>query len=595
MSAMPLDSYTAMDCIRNPVEIAERVWWVGHVQVDDPFQCHVYLIEQGEQSVLIDPGSRLTFQHTLRKIESIIPFTFIRYFICHHQDPDITGALPIIDEIVSRDDALLVTHWRARALIRHYALKLPFWLVDEHDWKLDLEDRALSFIFTPYAHFPGAFCTFDQRTRVLFSSDLCGGFTEEFSLFARDESYFEAMRPFHEHYMPSRDILAYAIARIEEYPVRIIAPQHGSIIPAPLVGFVLNKLKHLDCGIYLMARESSDIQRLVKLNQALRDIMQTMVVSRDFQGIASNLLAIVQRLLPARSLEFYARLEDGALLHLAPETRYRGVAVMAPPFVAELIAKTRQEWAGTQPRAYCYHVQSEAMGSTAAAILLPLFPPDSDTIQALAVIHLQTEVPASSDIDQLIEQATLSLQVAVEREVLYRTLDMERQRLYECSIRDSLTGLFTRFYMQDVVQRLFNIHDRDPNATIAVIIMDIDHFKDVNDTFGHNQGDIVLQQVAGVLLNNVRSGDLPVRLGGEEFALFVIGQPLGKMCLLAERIRSQVTALSFVAPLAGRKITLSAGLALRRQQENLTDFIQRADMALYAAKRAGRDRLEVAG
>lgn len=68
--------------------------------------------------MLIDSGSRLTFQHMLRKLESIIPFAFIRYFICH-QDPDITGTLPIIDEIVSRDDALLVTHWRARTLIRH--------------------------------------------------------------------------------------------------------------------------------------------------------------------------------------------------------------------------------------------------------------------------------------------------------------------------------------------------------------------------------------------------------------------------------------------------------------------------------------------
>ena len=376
--------------------------------------------------------------------------------------------------------------------------------------------------------------------------------------------------------------------------MRIIAPQHGSIIPTALIRFMINKLKNLDCGIYLMARESSDIQRLVKLNQALRDIMQTMVVSRDFQGIASNLLAIVQRLSPVRSLEFYARLEDGRLLHLAPETRYRGMVVAAPPFVAELISKTRQEWASTQQRAYDYRVQSEAAGQTTAAILLPLFPPDGDTIQALAVIHLQTEILASSDIDQLIEQATLPLQVAVEREVIYRTLDMERQRFYEHSIRDPLTGLFTRFYMHDMVQRLFNIHDRDPNALVAVAIMDIDHFKSINDTFGHNQGDIVLQQVARVMLENVRSGDLPVRLGGEEFALFVIGQGLDNMDFLAERIRSQVAALSFAAPMAGRKITLSAGLALRRQQENLTDFIQRADMALYAAKRAGRDRQRVA-
>lgn len=66
------------------------------------------------------------------------------------------------------------------------------------------------------------------------------------------------------------------------------------------------------------------------------------------------------------------------------------------------------------------------------------------------------------------------------------------------------------------------------------------------------------------------------------------------MRLLAERLRSQVAALDFAVPMAGRKVTLSVGLALRQQQESLADFIQRADMALYAAKRAGRDRLQIA-
>ena len=70
---------------KKPVQIADRIWWVGHVLPDDPFQCHVYLIENGDQSVLVDPGSMLTFKHTLAKIEQIMPFSQIRYFICHHQ------------------------------------------------------------------------------------------------------------------------------------------------------------------------------------------------------------------------------------------------------------------------------------------------------------------------------------------------------------------------------------------------------------------------------------------------------------------------------------------------------------------------------
>jgi flavorubredoxin len=200
---------------RHAVEIAPRIWWVGEILADDPFQCHVYLLEQGDQSVLFDPGSRLTLSGTLRKIVEVMPINRIRYYVCHHQDPDITAAMPLIDELIERKDAVLVTHWRAQALLKHYALRMPFWLVDEHDWRLPLEDRELQFIFTPYAHFPGAFCTFDPKSRILFSSDLFGGFTTQPTLVARDESHFEAIRPFHEHYMPSRDILGYALAQID--------------------------------------------------------------------------------------------------------------------------------------------------------------------------------------------------------------------------------------------------------------------------------------------------------------------------------------------------------------------------------------------
>lgn len=215
------------------IEIADRLWWVGHPLADDAFQCHCYLIEHGDQSVLVDPGSRLTFPHTLRKIEEIVPFGNIRYIICHHQDPDITGALTLIDTMVSRDDAAVVTHWRAESLLKHYGLTLPFLLVDQNEWHLDLGGRELRFVFTPYMHFPGAFCTFDEQTGVLLSSDIFGGFTEEWSLVARDESYFEALRPFHEHYMPSREVLVSGLARIEQLPIELIAPQHGSLIQGP--------------------------------------------------------------------------------------------------------------------------------------------------------------------------------------------------------------------------------------------------------------------------------------------------------------------------------------------------------------------------
>jgi len=594
MSERDLTTISLQDLTRGPVEVAERVWWVGHVQENDQFQCHVYLLEQGDQSILFDPGSRLTFEHTLRKIEQVTAFSNIRYFVCHHQDPDIAGALPAVDALVDRPDAAVITHGRAYELLKHYALKMPFWLVDDHDWQLALEDRLLRFVFTPYAHFPGAFCTFDTRSRALFSSDLFGGFTEEFSLVARDEAHFEALRPFHEHYIPSREILGYALAQLERHPVRIILPQHGSIIPEHLVAFMFAKLKELECGLYLMTGKNSDVRRLSRLNQAQRDITQTMVRCRDLGEIAKRLLGIAQRVLPAQAIEFFSRTEEGTVLHFAPDNRYRGAVGAAPAPVGALMGIDRKAWDRIESGDFQQLALACEKGADAQpCILLPLFTADADRVQSVAVIRLSAAIPAGGDEAQMIEQMEIALQVAVERETIYRSLDLERERIYERSIRDPLTGLFTRRYMQDTVQRLFAIHDRDASAVVALAMLDIDHFKRINDTYGHIQGDLVLERVAATLQSNVRAGDLPVRLGGEEFGLFMVGDAARHIEPFAQRLRAHVEALVFAEPLDGLRVTVSIGIAVRREGEDLTQFMERADRALYEAKNNGRNQVRM--
>ncbi len=578
------------------VRVADRVWWVGHRQENDVFQCHVYLIEQGEQSVLIDPGPALTFQDTLRKIEEIIPFSHIRYFICHHSDPDIIGALPLIDQKVGRDDALLVTHGRTRMLVKHCGLeRLPCWSVEEHDWVLPLDDRRLEFVFTPYAHFPGAICTFDPVSQVLFSSDIFGGLNAEFTLVAQDEGYSEAMRLFHEHYMPSRDILGYALRAIERHPIRLIAPQHGSIIPEALVAPMISRLKTLECGLYLIARGDTDIQRLSQINQALRDITQVLLIHRDFRDIAASLLNIAQRFLPAASLEFYARLDPQRVLHLAPDNRYSGVEAEPPAVAAQILGLDRKQW----NEAYAAEGVAEFMLTEAAdgspILVLPLFALEQGIAQAVSIIHLTDPAASMDGLRQIIEQMRIPIQVAVEREVTYRQLELERQQIYQHAIHDPLTGVFTRIYMREVVQRLCDLQDRNAGYQVGALMLDIDHFKRINDDYGHNQGDTVLQQVGAEILNAVRSSDIPVRLGGEEFAVFIAGgDGVANVALFAERLRARIAALRFPEPMEGQSVTVSIGVAIRPPQESLQDLIHRADIALYRAKNSGRNRVYAA-
>ncbi len=166
--------------------------------------------------------------------------------------------------------------------------------------------------------------------------------------------------------------------------------------------------------------------------------------------------------------------------------------------------------------------------------------------------------------------------------------------LYEAAIRDPLTGLYTRLYMNDVVGRMLEGHDRGSLAGVALVIFDLDDFKQVNDTYGHHAGDQVLGAFAAVVLDAARATDVPVRFGGEEVAVFLASARIEDAVSFAERIRQQMEGAEFAVGDRPLKVTVSGGVALRRQGEPLSQLVIRADAALYEAKRAGRNRIHAA-
>jgi diguanylate cyclase (GGDEF)-like protein len=596
---MKNDAFRNVDTkdLQHAIEIGERTWWVGHYLPNDVFQCHAYLIEHGDNSVLVDPGGYLTFHHVYQKVNEIIPFSHVRYFICQHQDPDIAGALKTIDSMTDRcKDALIVTHWRAKELLKHYDLTIPFWDIEEHSWQLDLEGRVLKFVFTPYLHFPGAFCTFDFLSGIMFSSDLFGGFVSKWSLMAHDESYFEDIRLFHEHYMPSSEILLHGLMKLEKYQIRLIAPQHGSIIPGHLVNLMFTKLKQLDCGLYAIARDSTDIRRLSFLSKTLREITNTVIIYHDFRDIVGALLDIFRRTFPVISIEFYAYTSEKDAFCFAPETRYRAVVSELPSYCKEIF-DLDQSSRSTQNRVGFKKILLPAKASSCRgninehSLLIPLFSPNSKAVRAATILRLAYDLEITFEIEKMLEQMSNILGVAVERECLYRVMDLEYTKLYELSIRDSLTGLYNRFYMEETLKRLLKIHDRNEKGTVVVAMLDLDYFKQLNDTYGHPAGDEILRKTASTLTRCIRSSDIPIRYGGEEFIVFMLGCSTKQGVLIAEKIRHEISQITFAESLKGCKLTVSVGVAGHRQNESLADFIQRADVALYKAKNTGRNRV----
>ncbi len=250
--------------MRNPdfkesVCIAPNIHWVGMYLENDPFQCHPYFIKNGNESILIDPGSMLEFNETIRKVRSISDLKSIKYIILHHQDPDLAAAVPEIEKLIGRDDLLIVTHSRMTVLIKHYLVTSNYYEIDKHDNKLITSSGfRLDFHTTPYCHSPGAFVSYESKSKTLFSGDIFGGLEESWEFYA-DADYFEKAKQFHQEYMPSKDIFNYALSKIEKLDIDLIAPQHGSIIEKKYIHDLIEKMKSLDCGLYIEEKYNTEL------------------------------------------------------------------------------------------------------------------------------------------------------------------------------------------------------------------------------------------------------------------------------------------------------------------------------------------------
>lgn len=168
-----------------------------------------------------------------------------------------------------------------------------------------------------------------------------------------------------------------------------------------------------------------------------------------------------------------------------------------------------------------------------------------------------------------------------------------RRRLHEQAIHDPLTGLFNRHYLSETLQR--ELQQNQPHP-VGIIILDIDHFKKFNDTYGHDGGDTLLRAIGTLLRENIRGEDIPCRYGGEEFVLILPGASLKDTQMRAEQIRQRVKQLSVSH--AGQPlppITISLGVAcFPAHGATAARVIKAADEALYRAKAAGRNCVMVA-
>jgi diguanylate cyclase (GGDEF)-like protein len=174
---------------------------------------------------------------------------------------------------------------------------------------------------------------------------------------------------------------------------------------------------------------------------------------------------------------------------------------------------------------------------------------------------------------------------------------MKNSALSEISARDSLTGLYNRWYVMEKIDSEMNRYMRH-GSPVSLIMLDIDHFKRVNDLFGHSAGDRVLRSVGQVLRDSCRVYDVAGRYGGEEFCIVLPETKVGNTTVVAERIRERLEASRFEVGSDSVIVTASLGIAGIESVEaegglSPSTLIDRADQALYSAKHHGRNRVEM--
>ena len=523
-----------------PIEIAEDIFWVGYVIPGDPFQCHAYLIRNGEESILIDPGSEKILPVLLDKIFQVVPLKNIKYIVMHHQDPDITGSFSSLKKLFPPGERYIVTHWRTKVLLEHYDWNFPFYLVDSNNWKLEAGDRILEFVFTPYAHFPGAFCTFDSKTRTLFSSDIFGAISEKFFFYAEDtEEYYKGVEFFHKHYMPSRAILNYALDQILLKKPKLIAPQHGSLIREELINKVVYRLRNLECGLYLLeaATKDSKIERLVKVEEWIKKLFDIVIFASNFENVLKAIYRGLKAEFPElRKIEVIGDLSSEKVKFSVGVSKEDSKLVK---FI-EKLSYNKQE-----------------IGSL--------------------ILELDSELPEDKRkfLELLLTQIKNALAISLKKELDFILLEKKAET-------DPLTGLYNKEYLISFIKSLI-----DRNKTFSLAFIDVDNFKLINDTYGHLTGDCILKELASFLRRSFRSSDCVARFGGEEFVVVAVDMPGELLCKKIDSLREKLASMK----VCDLNVSFSAGVTSYNCDDTVTSVLERADSYLYEAKRKGRNRV----
>lgn len=216
--------------------------------------------------------------------------------------------------------------------------------------------------------------------------------------------------------------------------------------------------------------------------------------------------------------------------------------------------------------------------------------PNIETLTSLQTKLIDAAKSIEDEMNHVGEKLTSGKSEVETLEHQVKRLQEELEKTKEESIKDHLTGLLTRRAYEEAIKKIENTFIRN-NTQYAIVFFDIDHFKKINDNYGHEAGDVILSTFAKILGKNTRDLDVVSRYGGEEFVAVVHFNLKRELLKYLKRIKSIIQENNFVYKNQKIHLTFSAGVSIRNNHSSYDSTIQKADMLLYEAKEAGRDRI----
>ncbi len=539
------------------IELFKNLYWVGESIAGFTIK-NSYFLQNGNEGMLIDPG--LFYDEIMERIKLLWPDIKLRYVVF----PSINFEhYPVVWDILndtSREGTTIIVHKIHEKYLSPIDSARRITFLSGGEFKFG--NSRLEFIPVDIVNFPGTL--FIKINGALLTGPVFSAFHEKGGIFASSKDYLKKVAEFHRGYSITPELLQKSLEILKRTKPQMVCPSSGLIIREGMVRELINffsKVEREDTE-----EVTKDAFEIISGRLSLRDALPELLKLFKKRKFGIKDIAIFTSAVSPVLITSDGKLKEFQEFDVDPGL-----------FEVENPGSFHSQFLEDHLKKGNFYLFPVKRGKKVPGILIVSFEetPEKEKLEVL---------------NQLIPYLT----VALERENLYIRLLVEARKYREQSFRDSLTGLFNKNFMFQAERIAIGTLERT-GKPFCVVMMDIDDFKKINDTYGHLTGDVVLETIGHILQKKSRKIDIVLRFGGEEFLAILPSTDTKGGLVYSEKIRRLVNEKVFKTKTGNFRVTLSAGIASseqlgNRRIEDIDEIIKMADEALYLAKKEGKNR-----